>query len=220
MNSKALVVLLIVVAALPFIVLSVASEIRKSHIIVVLLTLLALISLDQFSTGRIFLLWLGNINHLMIPFMVAILVIVVWVVWTVVGSHRSRRDLSWTRRPKQSEFAWACIGHLLRNGWRDRGHLDIVGAHGFWTSRGKETITFFFCVDDVPVNAIKGGLKTHRRPTFPDVRVVTWGARPESLLKALNDMDWDTIDLSVFRIYTGETDNDPHCAHQSLTTKL
>ena len=199
MNIKVLVVLLFVVAALPFLVLSIVSEIRKQHFMAVLGVLLAVVGLDQFIAGRLVLKWLSTLDHFMVFISALLLAILAWLIRTTMASRRKRRNLRWTRRPGQSEFAWACVRHLMRNGWRDRGHLDVVGAHGFWTSRGNEAITFFFCVNDVPINAIRGGMKTDRRAAFPEVKVVTWDSRPDSLSNALHEMKWNTIEVSAFK---------------------
>lgn len=188
------------IAAAPFFLVSVLSEVRRAHVLPVIAFLVITAGLSQTSPGHMIFNWFAQTDHLMLPLIVFVLGLGAWVAGAGLIKKLSQNRLSWRQQPRQTEFSSNCASHLYKSGWVHRGDIKILTADIFWMNKKKRFVTFIFFVARLDTDAIRRAAKQIRREFFDEVIVVGWTQPSENLVSAARSYGWHAIGIDELKL--------------------
>lgn len=198
MGSKFILFGILATAALPFVLVSLVSQLTRVHLMALVAIGVVVVALAQLPWGRTALAWVGHADHFMPILGLFVVLLAGWMLCHVVVARRRRRTLSWTQPPSQTEFATGCVARLFGNGWIFRGHVCRIAADIYWLTRPRREIMIVFCVGNLNIPDVRRGLSQYKRTVPKEAMVVMWRQPSFELARELDTLGWRILTFEDF----------------------
>lgn len=219
MSPKAIIIVGMILAVLPFIIYSFLSDLTKRQFVLSALFLFAIGCAASTGVGQTVFSWLERPEHsLPILFFFGLFLIGVFSA-QVVMTRRRRRQLTWGRRPSQAEFSEACCNMLTRAGWEVGQDINTAFFNIYWMKYNKERITFIFSVNSIEIGSILRALNSSRATPTKKVLIVLWEQPLDSMLTVLDQHGWRFMTLDNFKSPEADLTKEVKTAARSVSSE-
>ncbi len=218
MNTKLMVVSIMVLSLLPIILICLITDLTKRSATALALLAAAGIVYERFKHTRLGSAvdaWLLSGYHLAALLLTAWSGVASFLIWQRLSRRRHTARLTWTTQPSQRAFERGCVRYLESQGWVGQGRLSRVFVDINRMQRKQERATFVLSAGPFAFDATFRLLRQERWKPSGSFVLVTWDESAPSLKDLLSKRGWLVVQAETLRRTHGLDDLFLHEAARS-----